>query len=600
MTQIKKMAANFAAFLVMLVCFGAVLTSCSGSEEIKETLAAPKTYTEYKTVTVQNFINSYSWFVDNTVMVNGYKAMTFDVTNKFAIIEMATDKQGMPEMTSSSDVQWNWSDSQISTASIETFGNDTLTINGSIYPLVNEFEATRLHEKVMKINGKYQMEGAFTLANRGLVNFSQKLSRPYYQVDQSVRVDTVTLTETQIEYVFKEVHDTTIVEKHDTLIIVNNIEVHDTIEVEKIVEVEKEILREVFIQGAEINTSISNNWGYSVATMDLGSTHLLTLNIRHQKNPILVENFGATLASAAMGTEWSFSDGQLTTSNSSTNNCTIQSITMTGVDKEEIEGVGCLITTTFRVEGYYVNENGDKKNFSFEMKPMYLQIKEATPEPQIVTPEVTKYRGIIRSLSVDGLKLMTKPVLQTWNSTSNAWEDVKTFKRACVGMSGSPSGLDLFVKGKKILEETENSWWYTGEDATWTGDDPKSDGVIVSKRTKIYEFNHMFEADAVANGKVGPATQLYVMRAEAVQVPDPDGNLLTCTWEDGSDFSLNLNVVLNDTKFEEKAEMIGQTRTESDKTYKYLTSFVQHFTASIGGKNLQDVYATSTLWVPVQ
>lgn len=581
-------AAYVAAILVMMVTvFG--MTSCQQDGEfVQKELAAPVTKFVDRPVIVQNYINNYAWFVDNTVMVNGYKAMTFDVFNKYQIIEMAVAEQGMPSLSNSTDSQWTWSDSQISTSSIETFGNDSLWISGSISPLYNEFEAVRLHEKVMKINAKYQMTGAFNLSNRGMVNFSQKLTRPYYQVDSSVRVDTVTNTETQIEYVFKEVHDTTVVKE-----IINNT---DTVYVE--VPVEKEILREVFVQGAEINTSISNNWGYSIATMTLGENMLLNLSIRHQKNPITVADFGASLASAATATEWSFSDGQLTTSNSSTNNCTIQSITMTGVDKEEIEGVGALITTVFRVDGYYMNENNDKKNFSFEMKPMYLQVKEATPQPN-VEPKA-QYRGIIRKVTAEGLKLMTKPVVQKWNSETGAWEDVRTCSRSCIGMSGSPSGLDLFVKSAKIVEETENSWNYSGNDATWAGDDTKSDGTIITKRTKVYEFNHMFTADAVNNGKVGPATQLYVMKAERVQVLDPENNLLTCTWEDGSDFSLNVSVVLNSTEFIEKAELKGQTRTESDKTYKYLTSFVQHFTATVGGQKLQDVDAVSTLWVPAE
>jgi hypothetical protein len=568
-------ARNFAAFLCMLVVFGAMMTSCQAdSESVRTEYAAPKTFTEYKTVTVQNYINSYSWFVDNTVMVNGYKAMTFDVINTYPIIEMAVDQQGMPSMTDERDTQWTWSDSQISTSSIETFGNDSLWISGSISPLYNEFEAVRLHEKVLKINAKYQMTGAFNLSNRGMVNFSQKLTRPYYQVDSSVRVDTITKTEKEIEIQFVEV------------------EVHDT------VTVEKEILREVFVAGAEVNTSISNNWGYSVATMDLGSTHLLTLNIKHSYNPITVAEYGASLTSGATAIEWFFNDSQHTTSNSSANNAKVESITWLRNETENIEGVGCLITTVFRVDGYYTNENGDKKNFSFEMKPMYLQYKEAAPA--VVTPEVNTYRGIIRKVTAEGLKLMTKPVVQKWNSETGAWEDVRTCSRSCIGMSGSPSGLDLFVKSAKIIEETENSWNYSGNDATWAGDDTKSDGTIITKRTKVYEFNHMFEADAVNNGKVGPATQLYVMKAERVQVLDPENNLLTCTWEDGSEFSLNISVVLNNTEFVEKSELKGQTRKESDKTYKYLTSFVQHFTATVGGQKLQDVDATSTLWVPVE
>jgi len=582
----KIMSACVALFVCVMM--NVVLTSCQGSEDITLKQAAPKTFTEYKTITVQNYINSYSWFVDNTVMVNGYKAMTFDVNNKYQIIEMAVAEQGMPSLSNSTDRTWDWSDGQHSESLIETFGNDSLFISGTISPLYNEFEAVRLHEKVLKINAKYQMTGAFNLSNRGMVNFSQKLTRPYYQVDSSVRVDTVTNTETQIEYVFKEVHDTTVVKE-----IINNT---DTVYVEK--EVEKEILREVFVAGAEVNTNISNNWGYSVATMDLGSTHLLTLNIKHSYNPITVADFGASLTSGATATEWTWSDNQYTSSNSSMNNCSIESITMTKVDKEEIEGVGCLIKTTFHVTGYYTNENGDRKDFAFDMVPMYLQVKEAAPQPQEEPKPM--FRGIIRKITVEDVKLMTKPIVQKWNNETNSWEDIRTAARCCIGMSGKPSGLDLFVKDTKVVEENEESWWYTGNDGTWAGEDPKSDGTIVTKATKVYQFDHLFPADAVENGKVGPKTQLYVMRAEKVQVLDPNNNLLTCTWEDGTEFSLSISVKLNDTKFEEKAEMKGQTRTESDKTYKYAKSFIQHFNATIGGNKLADTEATSTLWVPAE
>jgi len=598
MTNVKNMAAFVAAFVCVMMNF--VLTSCQQDGEfVQKELAAPKT--EYKTVTVQNYINSFSWFVNNNVYVNGVLGMTYNIDNEKTIIEMPVAQQGMPSLSGNAGSKWNWSDSQVTTTSVETYNTDELNIWGDISPLYNKSTSTRLHAKVLKIDLVWLVDGGFKLADRPEVNFSREETRTHYQVDPSVRVDTVKQTETQIEYVFKEVHDTTVVEKHDTTYveIINNVEtiVHDTVTVEVIKEVEKEILKETFIQGAEVNTSISNNWGSSTATMDLGSTHLLTLNIKHSYNPITVAEYGASLTSGATAIEWFFNDSQHTTSNSSANNAKVESITWLRNETENIEGVGCLITTVFRVDGYYTNENGDKKNFSFEMKPMYLQTKEAAPQPT-VEPKA-QYRGIIRKVTAEGLKLMTKPIVQKWNGS--AWEDVRTCSRSCIGMSGSPSGLDLYVKSTKVVEENEDSWWYkaTGNDVdkTWIGDDTKSDGTIVTKETKVYQFNHLFTADAVAEGKVGPATQLYLMRATKVQVLDPENNLLTCTWEDGTEFSLSLNAKINDTEFVEKAEMKGQTKVMSDKTYEYAISFVQHFSSSIGGYELQNVDATSTLWI---
>ena len=277
----KKMAACAAAF-VMVVVFA----SCSGSETMDFDPVAPITNTVIKPVTVQNYINNYSWFVDNSVYINGAVALTYDVLNKYPTIKMAADQQGMPSMTDERDTQWTWSDSQITTSSVEIFPNDTLQIGASIVPLYNEFSAERLHEKVMKINGVYQMTGWFNCNNRGIVNFSRKMNRPYYQVDESVRVDTITKTEKEIEIQFVEV------------------EVHDT------VTIEKEILKETFIQGAEVNTSISNNWGYSIATMTLGENMLLNLTIKHSYNPLKVAVYGANLTSGAVAEEWYFNDDQ--------------------------------------------------------------------------------------------------------------------------------------------------------------------------------------------------------------------------------------------------------------------------------------------------
>lgn len=570
MANVKNMAANFAAFLMVLMVFSVVLTSCQGSEDIQYFGApAEKVPVPYAVpVNVTSYINNYSWVEDNNIMVNGYKAMTYDVFNKFAIIEMAADQQGMPSMTDERDTQWTWSDSQISTSSIETFGNDSLWISGTISPLYNEFEAVRLHAKVMKINAKYQMTGAFRLSNRDMVNFSQKLTRPYYQVDSSVRVDTITKTEKEIEIQFVEV------EKHDT------------------VTIEKEILREVFVAGAEVNTSISNNWGYSNATMTLGENMLLNLSIRHSYNPITVADFGASLTSAATATEWSFDDGQMTNSNSSTNNCSIESITMTKVDKEELEGVGCLIKTTFHVTGYYTNENGDRKDFAFDMVPMYLQVKEAAPTPQ-VDQFVWEFTDELKYETANGVcKGMLKVTGEKKNLRTGEVVATANLGRTNVIKIGHPTGLELYVTGTDIIGYDKDIRPFTGNDENWIGTSEKS-GFQIEKNTTIYEFSTWFSADAVAGGKVGPQTQLYFLSC-TVSYTDPE------TGEVVYSKTFEKNATSNTEEFIVEDNLVGQTQVQSDKTYKYEKSYKRTFKAYINGKEIFSPEAVSSLWLPVE
>ena len=538
------------------------------------------------------------WFDGKVFTINGGVAGKVDVEHKKAVIEMDADKHAAATITSSNGLKWGDSNGQntVGTADVYTNGvNSKLSLN--LAPASDYSSLTRLHAKVSLVTTKHNLTGNVEVGSVN-ENFNFTLERSYLLVDPSVDYKTIVQTDTIEKIVVKT--DTVIIEKEVEKIVNHT----DTIykEVEKIVTVTDTITVEVekFVKGADVRTIVVNDFGSAIGTLTLGDKQLLKVNLSH-KEPVLDvdENALGNVSFSNTGTlQWTGTDTQITTG-TKTGSATVNSFKYERVETKNITNSIVLVRTIYSVSGTIKNENGDEIAFEFELAPSYLQKYEA-PAPEVIVPEVTLYRGIIRSLSVDGLKLMTKPIRQKWNSSTNAWEDDCTFKRTCIGLSGSPTGLDLFVKSTTVVEETENSWWYSGEDATWTGSETKSDGVVVTKRTKVYEFNHLFWADAVANGKVGPATQLYVMRAEAIQVPDPEGNLLTCVWEDGSDFSLSISVVMNDTKFEEKPEMVGQTRTESDKQYKYAKSFIQHFTSAIGGKSLQDVYATSTLWIPVQ
>lgn len=607
------MMSAFVAALLS-VCGIVVLTSCQAdSESVRTEYAAPKTIETPVLVYQDKLVNIVSnvYFDGKTIVVGDKVAATVDVNHEFPVIEKPADEHKAATITASSDLYWNDSNGQNTTGTLNIVAGNNYEIFGTLYPAANYSTITKVHPKVSVVNTHHTFEGSVNVTvenDTKSKSFNFDLARQYFLVDPTVDVEIVNThtTDTLIQVVVKT--DTLIntVTVRDTVTIINNVEVvkHDTVTVEKTVTLTDTIKVEVerFVKGADVVKSVVNDFGFSKATMTLGSKQLLAVEIRHQYPILDVEEsiLGSANFSNVAALSWDGTDGQKTNATVNAQGCTVD-----GVDylRSEINTLiaGSLVQvrTLYRVYGTYKNENGDICNFEMELAPSYLQKYDAP----VVTPQIEDkpmYRGIIRKVTAEGLKLMTKPVVQKWNSETGAWEDVRTCSRSCIGMSGSPSGLDLFVKSAKIVEETENSWNYSGNDATWAGDDTKSDGTIITKRTKVYEFNHMFTADAVNNGKVGPATQLYVMKAERVQVLDPDNNLLTCTWEDGSDFSLNVSVVLNSTEFIEKAELKGQTRTESDKTYKYLTSFVQHFTATVGGQKLQDVDAVSTLWVPAE
>lgn len=597
MANLKKMSAYVALFVcVMVTVFG--MTSCQAdSESVRTEYAAPKTIETPVLVYQDKLVNIVSnvYFDGKTIVVGDKVAATVDVNHEFPVIEKPADEHAAATITASNDLYWNDSNGQNTTGTLNIVAGDNYEIFGTLYPAANYSTLTKVHPKVSVVNTHHTFEGSVNVTvenDTKSKSFNFDLARQYFLVDPTVDVEIVNThtTDTLIQVVVKTdtLINTVVVEKHDTTVVEKTVTLTDTIKVEV----------ERFVRGADVVKSVVNDFGFSKATMTLGSKQLLAVEIRHQYPILDVEEsiLGSANFSNVAALSWDGTDGQKTNGTVNAQGCTVDGVEYLRSEANTLlAGSLAQIRTIYRVYGTYKNENGDICNFEMEMAPSYLQKYEAAPTPQVEKP---MYRGIIRKVSAEGLKLMTKPVVQKWNGS--AWEDVRTCSRSCIGMSGSPSGLDLFVKSAKIVEETENSWNYSGNDATWAGDDTKSDGTIITKRTKVYEFNHMFTADAVNNGKVGPATQLYVMKAERVQVLDPDNNLLTCTWEDGSDFSLNVSVVLNSTEFIEKAEMKGQTRTESDKTYKYLTSFVQHFTATVGGQKLQDVDATSTLWVPAE
>lgn len=607
------MAAFVAAFVMVVMNF--VLTSCQAdSEQIRTELAAPVTIEKEvpvpylvekdKLVYINQTWNS--WFDGSIISINGNAALTVDVEHTRPVIEMAAADHKAATITSSDELRWEDNNGQITNGqlSIIESKDGSYTIMAALVPASEYSTITKLHSKVSQVTCYYILSGTIVFHGQdGDISnpFEFKLKRSYLLVDPSIDYQIVERTDTVEKLVIQT--DTVVVEKEVEKIVEKIINTTDTVYVDKIVEVEKIVTVvdtltveiEKFIKGADINKSIVNDFGFSVGTITLGDKSLLKVTLNHKEPVLNVEEsvLGNVSFAGAGNLVWNGTDSQVTTGTKDANNVTVKSFDFIRCEYTKVTETMYIVRTVYSVTGSFYNENNDLCEFTMELAPSYLQKYEAAPTPQVEKP---MYRGIIRKISAEGLKLMTKPVVQKWNGS--AWEDVRTCSRSCIGMSGSPSGLDLFVKSSKIIEETENSWNYSGNDATWAGDDTKSDGTIITKRTKVYEFNHMFEADAVNNGKVGPATQLYVMKAEKVTVLDPDGNALVCTWEDGSDFSLNISVVLNNTEFVEKAEMAGQTRVESDKTYKYLTSFVQHFTATVGGQKLQDVDATSTLWVP--
>lgn len=588
----KRMMSAFVAALLS-VCGIVVLTSCQAdSESIRTELAAPKTVEVEKTVYVDRdkLVNIMTnvYFDGENMTVNGYKAMTADVNHTLPIIEMAAADHKAAEITVSNELRWEDSNGQTTngTLTITPSRDNSYYISATLEPASNYSTPKSLHPKVSLITTQHNLKGNVAVIvddNTQSKDFNFKLNRSYLLVDPSVDTRIINTTDTLIQVEVKT--DTIIVEKEVEKVITNT----DTIKVE----IEK------FVRGADINKSVVNDFGFSVGTLTLGDKQLLKVELRHAEPVLNVEEdkLGNVSFTGAGSLVWNGSDSQVTTGTKESNNVTIKSFDYVRNEYNKISENMVIVRTIYIVKGSFYNENNDLIEFSMELAPSYLQKVEATPQPQV--EDKPMYRGIIRKVTAEGLKLMTKPVVQ--QLVDGQWKDIRTCSRSCIGMSGSPSGLDLYVKSTKVVEENEDSWWYkaTGNDVdkTWIGDDTKSDGTIVTKETKVYQFNHLFTADAVAEGKVGPATQLYLMRATKVQVLDPDGNALVCTWEDGTEFSLSLNAKINDTEFVEKAEMKGQTKVMSDKTYEYAISFVQHFSSSIGGYELQNVDATSTLWI---
>lgn len=611
----KKFMGAFVAALVC-VCGIVLMTSCEGSEINERTMAAPITIE--KEVQVPVLVQQDKLYPvlsnvlvsDKNFFINGKSVATYEVEHKYPTIEMpAADHKeaGIVSFDGETLRDSNGQQTNIS-VNITPANDESYTLNATITPVETQYsKIQKLHAKVSMVTCYYTLSGYVTVTIDGETksnDFSLTIARHYLLVDPSIDIETVVRTDTIEKLVIQT--DTVIVEKEVEKIIEKIINNTDTVYVDKIVEVPVIVNHtdtitvevERFIKGADINKSVINDFGYSVGTITLGDKKLLQITLNH-KEPVLnvtKEQLGNVSFTGAGSLVWNGTDDQQTTGTKEANNVTVKSFDYVRNEYTKVSETMVIVRTIYSVTGSFYNENGDIINFEMELAPSYMQKYDEV----VIIPEVAKYRGIIRKVTVEDVKLMCKPIVQKWNNETNSWEDVRTAARCCIGMSGKPSGLDLFVKGTKIIEETENSWWYTGTDATWNGDDVKSDGTVVSKKTKIYEFNHMFEADAVANGKVGPATQLYVMRAETVKVLDPDNNLLTCTWEDGSEFSLNISVVLNNTEFVDDPAYAGQTRVESDKTYKYAKSFVQYFNASIGGNKLADTVAKSQLWVPAE
>lgn len=609
------MAANFAAFLCVLMGFGMFLTSCQGSEDITLKQAAPITIEKEvpvpylvekdKLVYINQTWNS--WFDGSIISINGNAALTVDVEHTRPVIEMAAADHKAATITSSDELRWEDNNGQITNGqlSIIESKDGSYTIMAALVPASEYSTITKLHAKVSQVTCYYILSGTIVFHGQdGDISnpFEFKLKRSYLLVDPSIDYQIVERTDTVEKLVIQT--DTVVVEKEVEKIIEKIINNTDTVYVDKIVEVPVVVNHtdtltieiEKFIKGADINKSVVNDFGFSVGTITLGDKQLLKIMLNHKEPVLNVEEsvLGNVSFTGAGNLVWNGTDGQQTNGSKETNNITIKDFSYVRNEYTKISDNMYIVKTIYSVSGSFYNENNDLCEFSMELAPSYLQKYDAP----VVTPQVEdKFAWeFTDKLTYENANGVCKGMLKVTGEKKNlrTGEVVATANlgRTNVIKIGHPTGLELFVKSTDIIGYDKDIRPYSGDDANWTGTTEKS-GFEITKQTMIYEFSTWFAADAVNNGKVGPQTQLYFLSCE-VSFKDPE------TGEVVYHKVFEKNATSNSEEFITEDALVGQTRVESDKTYKYEKSYKRTFKAYIDGQEIFAPEAISSLWTPVK
>lgn len=183
------------ATIVSVFCVS-VMTSCS-DENLDETITP--------------MAKVWVW-EQNILFCNGEPIFVGNVDQKFPMVSLTADKQGVPALTSQSnptkvsdvrtETTYGYSDSQVHTAWMEIFGGYKVSAN--IYALQDQATSEVINDHMMKVTMPYRLTGTYTNENYSqnvLVPFEATISKEYIQADETVKVDTVVnvITERVVE-----------------------------------------------------------------------------------------------------------------------------------------------------------------------------------------------------------------------------------------------------------------------------------------------------------------------------------------------------------------------------------------------------------------
>jgi len=569
----KIFNASLVLVTLAVVCVANLFCACAGETDLRE----PETIVKTKNVEVPVLIEqdklvyinqTYNcWFDGKHLAVNGTMAMTADVEHSLPVIEMPVENHKAAEIVSNNELSWKDNNGQQTNGTLNKIeSNDgSYELFAALTPAANYSTLTSLHKKVSMITCNYELTGNLLLhTNDGDISnpIDFKMQRPYLLVDPSVDVEIVNHTDTITNIIVKTdtLINTVIVEKHDTLI--NNVvtEVHDTVTVTNTVTVTDTltVTVEKFVKGSDVNTVVMNDFGGSIATMTLGERQLLQVTLRHE-NPILdVEKsvFGNVSFSNTAALKWNGTDTQKTNGTVNAQGCTVNGVEYLRAEYSDISGMK-QVRTIYRVWGTYLNENGDTKEFSFEMAPSYLQSYTE------VVPQNTE--DVIRYEVVDTYKDKTAGDVKVKKLTLKVTKfvnDVETEKWTYVGnvvISGYVAGYDMYVANTNVLrkdytdaEDFDPTYNYSNRPVT--GNEKFSETMS----SHIWSYKNFFRAHS--GGEVNTNSEI---RFQTMVVTFTDGDF---SWTSKS-FEKNVEVTYD--QIDNDSDLQGTTREESGRHFTY-------------------------------
>jgi hypothetical protein len=433
----------------LIAILGAVFTFTSCSGEFAEPNLPPVPETVEVPVEIECEFANWQTPTHLYVGTSSYSSWVLSAGNlQFAepIIELAAERQGSVtfgqpylNLVNSNDntdtytYQVNGTDGQVITDTIKVKrGLDCHISDLKVTLTVNTRSAKFGIAQATEIVVTKTVEFDLTLADGRSEHLVHNTSKSYVQSEVPVKVqvethvdsvfvtvrdtitneihvvDTLYQTIKEIEYVYVEVHDTTVVERevekwmHDSIPVI----VHDTVTVVKtdtitntvievktdsvfvtVVEEHEVIVRDtvylekyIYLAGERINQK--SKVGYATAEVKVGNESILNANLTLAQRFINVEledlckvegsgNFsGCTL-----------SDGQVGTLTYSTNGCTVDDVKWDLV-VNQLSDIDCEIEVICTLYCSRTNERGEVMYFEVVMEPAYYHLS-ALPEPAV-------------------------------------------------------------------------------------------------------------------------------------------------------------------------------------------------------------------------